>query len=166
MQPKDSYVFDRQPMDEDLDVRENETIQEHSIGWFFKKFGWKGALPPILLGIGMVFWQSIKHLQIRLIKENDPAWSWMHELGWGLWSGNSNMIGENDKSKFAYTTSCFGSLIGTGVVVLFHCRNRVRNFTVLYSVLMVIGMLEFVLITNTAPWWLVLENFVVGFSDS
>jgi hypothetical protein len=83
MQPKHSYVFDRQPMDEDLDIRENETIQENSIGWFFKKFGWKGALPPILLGIGVVFWRSIKDVQISLIKQNDPAWSWMDGIGWG-----------------------------------------------------------------------------------
>jgi hypothetical protein len=65
------------------------------------------------------------------------------------------MIEVDPITKFVYATSCFGSLIGTGVVVLFHCRNRVRNFTVLYSVLMVIGMLEFVLFRNTAPWWLV-----------
>jgi hypothetical protein len=36
----------------------------------------------------------------------------------------------------------------------------------LYSVLMVIGTLEFVLFKNTGPWYLSLLNFVVGFSES
>jgi hypothetical protein len=166
IRPKHSYVFDRQPIDDDLDVRENETLEEVSIGRFFKKFGWKGALPPILLGIGINFWRGITYMQISPQKLDDQSWSWLKKINWLSYSGNSRILDSSGKSRFVYTISCFGSLIATGVVNLFNCRNRVRNFTVLYSVLMVIGISEFVLFKNTGPWYLSFLNFVVGFSDS
>jgi hypothetical protein len=82
IQPKHSYVFDRQPIDDDLDVRENETLQEDSIGRFFKKFGWRGALPPILLGIGLNYWGVITYMQIGPVKLDDQSWSWLQRIDW------------------------------------------------------------------------------------
>ena len=70
----------------------------------------------------------------------------------GSWlDKTTHKAGADAKSIMVYITGCFGSLIGTGAVGLFECENRVRNFTVLYSMLLVIGMSEFVIFGNNEP---------------